>query len=82
MADFEVLVFEFLPVDTSASRSVVIREISALDHEVRNQTVESGILVGERRVWAKAEGKEVVAGLGNKGVEKFEFHAHYFLLNN
>ncbi len=82
MADLEILVFEFLPVDTSASRSVVIREISPLDHEVGDQTVESGILIGERRVWAQAQRKEVVAGFGNEGVEKFKFHAHYFLWNN
>ena len=79
MPHLEILILEFLPINTSATRSVVVGEIASLDHEIRNQTVESRILVGERGVRTKAERKEVVAGFGHYGGEQFEFHVHYFL---
>ncbi len=41
MLDAEVLVLEFLAVDGSSTRTVTIGEVSALDHELGDDSVEA-----------------------------------------
>ena len=40
---FEVLVGELLPVDAPSASTVVVGEVAALTHEVRNDTMESAL---------------------------------------
>lgn len=58
----EVLILELVAVDGLASGAVVVLEIATLAHEVRNHTVEGGILVAEALL-SGAESTEVFACL-------------------
>ena len=45
MLELEVFILEFLAVNRFAASSVVIREIAALAHETRNDSVEDAAFV-------------------------------------
>ena len=59
----EVLVGEFLAVDGFATSAIVVCEVSSLEHEVGDHTVEGGALVAEALL-ACAKGAEVFTRLG------------------
>ena len=59
----EVLVGELLSVDGLSSGAVLAGEVTALAHEVLDDTVEGGALVAESLL-ASAEGAEVLGALG------------------
>lgn len=58
----EVLILELVAVDGLSTGAIVVLEVTALAHEVRNHTVEGGALVAEALL-AGAEGTEVFASL-------------------
>lgn len=62
--EVEVLVSELLAVDRLAARAVAGGEVTALEHEVGDHTVEVGALVAEALL-AGGEGTEVGRGLGH-----------------
>lgn len=62
--DLEVLVFELLAVDGLSSGSIAIGEVSSLEHELRNHSVEDGALVAEA-FFASAQGSEVFGSIGH-----------------
>ena len=69
--ELEVLVSELRAVDGLTTNTGAVSEVTTLDHELRNNTVESGTLVVERlargatALFAGAECAEVLSGLGN-----------------
>lgn len=58
----EVLISELLAVDGLASSAIVVCEISSLQHEVGDHSVEGGALVTEALL-AGTQGAEVFTGL-------------------
>merc|ERR1712216_769283 len=62
--ELEVLILKLGAVDRLAASAVVVREVTALAHEVRNDTVEAGALETEALL-AGAERAEVFARLGH-----------------
>jgi len=60
--DGEVLVCKFLAVDGLPAGTVALGEISALDHELRDDTVEAGAFVAEA-ILVGGELVEVSSGL-------------------
>lgn len=70
MQHLEVLVLKLLPIDALAAGSIVLCEITALDHELLDNTVEGAALVVEGHArfglafLAGAEGAEVLGRLG------------------
>jgi hypothetical protein len=72
----EVLVFEFWSVNGLSSGAVVVGEVSSLDHEVLDDSVEDRAFVFEDFVVlleTLADFEEVLGGLGNDVVVKLEF---------
>jgi len=68
--EFEVLVSELVTVDGLSSSSVATGEVTTLDHEVLDDTVEFGSLVSKAEVLAilglaSGESSEVLDGLGD-----------------
>jgi hypothetical protein len=67
----EVLILEFLAVDALAACAIALGEVSALNHEALNDSVECGALVMKRfpcitdTFLASAEGAEVLSGFGD-----------------
>lgn len=47
MAQLEVLILELVAVDRLAAGAVTLCEVTTLNHEVLDDTVESGVLVAE-----------------------------------
>ena len=64
MRDSQVLVLELRAVDGLATSAVVVGEVTALAHEVGDDTVETRPLEAEALL-AGAERAEVLAGLGH-----------------
>lgn len=60
----EVFILEFVSVDGFASSAVMVGEVTALAHEVGDDTVECGALVTVALL-AGAQSAEVFASLGN-----------------
>lgn len=58
----EVLVTEFFTIDGLATSAIVVCEITSLQHEVGDHSVEGGALVTEALL-ASAQGAEVFTGL-------------------
>ena len=63
MLQGEVLVGELLAVDGLATSAVVVGEVTTLQHELGDHTVEGGASVAEALL-AGAESAEVLSGLG------------------
>jgi len=61
----EVLVREFVAVDALAASAVALGEVTALDHELLDDTVEVGALVAEALL-AGSKGTEVLSSLREK----------------
>ena len=60
----EVFVFELVAVDGLASSSVVVGEVTALAHEVRDHAVEGGSLV-THSLFTSAKSTEILGGPGD-----------------
>lgn len=60
----EVFIGEFGTVDGLAPSAVVVGEVTALTHEIGDDTMEGGAFV-PKSGFPSAEGTEVFAGLGN-----------------
>jgi len=60
----EVLISELLAVDGLATSAVATREVTALEHELRDDTVESRASISEALL-AGAESTEVFGSLGD-----------------
>jgi len=71
MLHLEVLVCEFLAVDRLATSAVTTGEVSTLQHELRNDTVELATLVA-KALLASAESTEVLGSLWNYIVVEVE----------
>jgi len=74
----EVLILKFTTIDGLATRPVKIREVSALDHELRNHAVEDGALEGEGlfrdlslSLLTSAQSAKVLSRLWNDVFEQF-----------
>lgn len=71
MLQLEVLILKLLAIDTLTAGAIASSEITALNHERLDDSVEAGTLVVERgarlalALLACAEGSEVVCGLWN-----------------
>ena len=65
--DLEVLVFKLGAVDGLTSGAVSVGEVTALEHELRYNSVEDGALEPEAPL-AGAEGSEVFGSLGHDGI--------------
>ena len=74
MLQLEVLIVKLVAVDGFSTCTVSLGEVSALDHEVLDHTVERRVLVTESLL-ACAEGAEVLSRLGNDIVEELEVDA-------
>ena len=70
MSEFEVFVCEFSAVDGSAAGSVAVGEVAALDHELRDDAVESRADVALSDFCCCAELDKV---LGSDGDDVFEY---------
>jgi len=67
----EVLIFELFPVDWSASGAVEVGEISSLEHELRDHSVEKWTLVAISLLTC-AEHLEVFSGFGDDIIVKLK----------
>jgi len=82
VVEVEVLVIELLTVDGNTTGTIVVGEVTTLEHEVRDDAVEAGALEpslrnslttrsdGVSKLVALAEGLEVFSGLRNNTVEE------------
>ncbi|KAH3670236.1 hypothetical protein OGATHE_003049 [Ogataea polymorpha] len=73
----EVLVWEFASVDGLAPISVEVGDIATLQHEIRNHSVENGVLVS-KALLAGAQSSEVLGSLWNNLVVEVEHHTRLF----
>jgi len=80
VGQLEVLVGELLAVDGLAAGAVATGEVTALKHELRDDTVELAALVAEALL-AGAERTEVLGGLGDDVVEELKVDAARALLD-
>ena len=64
MREFKILIFESATIYTFASSSISFVEISSLNHEVSDDTMEGGVLVAKTLV-TSAKGPEVLGSLGD-----------------
>jgi len=71
----EVLVGELLSVDGATASAIVAREVTALEHEVGNDTVESAVLVVLSIGCALADFGKVLGSLGDSLIEEDEIDA-------
>jgi len=69
--ELKVLVTEFLAVDGLATGAIVSGEITALKHELRDHTVETGACIAEA-ILASRELSEVSCGFGDFVVKQLE----------
>lgn len=69
--ELEVLVSELLSVDGFSTSAVEVGEVSSLEHELRDDSVENGSLVAESLL-SSAESSEVLSGLRNDIWSKLE----------
>jgi len=71
VSSLEVLIRELLTVDRLATRAIAASEVTALQHELRDDSVERGPFVAEALL-AGAEGTEVLGSLGDYIVVEIE----------
>jgi len=71
MLQLEVLVGKLRPINGLATRTVVVGEVAALDHEVRDDAVKRRVFVSVA-FFARAQGAEVLRRLGNDVGEEFK----------
>ena len=71
MLDLEIFVIEFGTVNGLSSSSVMVGEVTALSHEVVDDSVEMGVLVSES-LGMETELSEVIGSLGDDVVKEFE----------
>lgn len=45
MAEFKIFIREAVSIDRSATSSILVGEVTSLDHEVFDDTVENGALI-------------------------------------
>merc|ERR1711879_967243 len=74
VGELEVLVGELLAVDGLSTSAVATGEVTTLEHELGDDTVELGAGVAEALL-VGAEGTEVLNGLGDDVVEELEVDA-------
>lgn len=65
MLQLEVLILKLVAVDGLATSAIVVGEISTLAHELRDDTMESGSLVGHSILFAGAQSTEILGCAGN-----------------
>jgi len=70
----EVLIGKLLSKDGTSTRAVMTSEVASLEHELRNDTVESAASIASDFV-ALGKLTEVFGGLGNDVVEELELDA-------
>ena len=71
MLQVEVLVGKLVAIDGLATGAIVVGEVSALEHEVRDHAVKRRALVTEP-FFARAQSAEVLRSLGNDVSKEFE----------
>merc|ERR1719427_2245510 len=74
MFQFEVLIGKFLTVDRLASGTVPFSEISTLDHEVFDDSVELAVLVSES-FFSGGECGEIIDSFWDSSSEKTDFNS-------
>lgn len=80
MLDLEVLVVKLTTVDGLSAHSGAVREVSSLDHELRDHAVELGALIVQRlsgravALLSRAQRAEVLHGLGHSLSEETDGH--------
>jgi hypothetical protein len=62
MLQLEVLILKFLPIDTLASSTIPLREVSTLNHEGLDHAVECGAFIA-KALLASGQGTKVLGGL-------------------
>ena len=67
----EVLVGELVAVNALAASAIALGEVTTLDHELLDNTVEAGALVAEALL-AGSKGTEVLSGLREKPLVSWE----------
>jgi len=72
--ELEVLIWELLAVDGLSTSAVTTGEVTTLQHEIRDHTVELGAGVAKARL-TSAELLEVIDGLGDDIIEELEVDA-------
>ena len=65
MLQLEVLILKLVAVDGLATSTIMVGEISTLAHELRDDAMESGSLVGHAILLAGAESSEILGCAGN-----------------
>lgn len=76
MLPLEVLIPKFLAINTLPTCSISPREITALEHELRNDAMEFAAFIAEALL-ACAESTEVLSRFGNHVVVEVEFDAAF-----
>jgi hypothetical protein len=69
MLQFEVLVFKFVSVDGFSTRSITLGEITTLDHELLDDTMEPGAFIAEA-FFTCCQGTEVLRSLSMPSAHK------------
>lgn len=88
MLELKVLIVELLAVDALPACSIASREITTLNHELLDDSVEDAALVAERlprlafTFLAGAEGAEILCGLRDYIVVQLECNSAFFLVAN
>ena len=72
--DVEVLVFELVAVDGLTAVAVEVGDVTTLDHEAWNDSVENGVLVA-KALFTSAQCSEVLSSLWNLLFEQVEHHS-------
>jgi len=86
MFEIEILIIEFRAIDRLSTRAIARSEISSLDHELLDDTVETGAFVGERlpglanTLLSGTESSEILSGFGNYIVVELEDNSSLLLL--
>ena len=65
MLQLEVLILKLVAVDGLATSAIVISEISTLAHELGDDAMESGSLVGHSILFTGAQSSEIFGCAGN-----------------
>lgn len=73
MLQREVLVFEFVTINRFAASAVVVGEVTALAHEIRNDSVEGATTVSET-FFTSAQGAEVLGCSWNDVTSQLQKH--------
>lgn len=65
MLKLEVLIFKLVAIDGLSTSAIVVSEISTLAHELGDDAMESGSLVGHTVLFASAKSSEILGCAGN-----------------